>query len=381
MSKLKKSLAAGAALLVFMGLCLPYASISRSLRELSENIDDKLTNEEKYNIEEVIAESQEEASRHHAFMNNLFDMEGAVNDPLIDPLAICMPSSCPFNSQHVHPFSCKQKFIDNNFDSGLQALRDPETFIPKLLHFFHGRRVTLVGDSISGQWFQMLSCRLGMDIKWYEEKDLPQQYVDNRHNAPRNLLKYGIAHYATQDEDDNKRDTSCQELRTTFQYYRLDKFDDDMVPMEEIFDFITDSSDIVVFNIGAHYRGALPLLDVHLAKLLKLCGQLNNNDNSKHCFFRETLPAHFQFSDFPCGEYVLESEEETKCGPIKGDNIYNQNVHFYAKKEGVPVVKASMLQEGWRWHFNEPLDCRHYCFDNEVFDLLHESLLEAAKEI
>eukprot|EP00957_Ditylum_brightwellii_P180443 13745222-Ditylum_brightwellii.AAC.1 len=67
-----------------------------------------------------------------------------------------------------------------------------------------------------------------MDIKWYEEKDLPQQYVDHWNNPTHNLREYGIAHYATQDEDDNKRDTSCQELRTTFQYYFLDKFDDDM---------------------------------------------------------------------------------------------------------------------------------------------------------
>jgi len=50
MSKLKKSLAAGAALLVFI-LCLNYASISRSVHKLSRNVDNKLINEEKYKVD------------------------------------------------------------------------------------------------------------------------------------------------------------------------------------------------------------------------------------------------------------------------------------------------------------------------------------------
>ena len=68
----------------------------------------------------------------------------------------------------------------------------------------------------------------------------------------------------------------------------------------------------MIFNIGAHYAIEKQIhdLDRDLQMLFEICGTYNTDTiSTTRCFFRETLPAHFQFKDKPCGEYDFEEED------------------------------------------------------------------------
>ena len=324
---------------------------------------------------------------------------------------------CP--DANAYRNSCKSKARTiRSPRGGLPPLQDPDHFIPHLLHLFNNRRVALVGDSISRQWYETLSCRLGMKPKWYplqaiRRNDkfrfhrLPQRLRDAEQlhnisfvdmaNVPKEYKEIGTVHGYSHAGSPKSRDStaihnksgggpSCQFLNATLDYYHMNRLGESGTDTRKVFEFITNSSDIVIMNIGAHYSEKLDVLDSHLETVMKLCGEYNTNakrerNSHKKCFYRETLPAHFQFQSKPCGEYLLDhGDEKKRCGPMKSRiaSPFNEHVRKYGKAYGVPIVDGSMLMDAWRWHFSDIHDCRHFCQDNEVWDLLHESLLRAA---
>ena len=311
-----------------------------------------------------------------------------------------MLRSCPPDENSYKP-SCKQQILQSigkQKDPNLPDLRSPNEFMYELLNFFHGKRVTLVGDSLTRQWFEMLSCRLGLEIKWFTETNLPQRYNNsqeffefpNIHIKPRqfksieqeDVIGYAKASVPQKIEDNIVSSKSfCQQFHTRLQYFHLDRFNS-TDEIHDVLNFISKSSDIIILNIGAHYGlKDMKLLDFHIESYMKICGGFNQfHSYNKQCLFRETLPAHFQFDGIRSGEYPRGSGLISKsCGKTRGPSPLNTNVDLYGKKYGVSIVKADKLHDAWRWHYSKKfkVDCRHYCHDNEVFDLLHESLLEA----
>ena len=320
--------------------------------------------------------------------------------------------TCP--DANAYKGSCRQNATSEIPDGGLPPLHDSDTYIPRLLQFFHGRRVTLVGDSLTRQWYETLSCRLGMKPKWYavgRQRNAPgiKHLRDAaRHNnvtfkamntSPKNMRKkagrlgvYGYSRASSRPQEkkySNFSSPSCQFLNTALDYYHVNNLGETGSSTEAVFQFITNNSDVVVFNIGAHYDGELDLLDDDLQEIMELCGEYNadakEKSEDKRCYFRETLPAHFQFESKPCGEYLVDTEKEVlpQCGPMHSKVLspFNANVSRYGNEYGVPIVNASVLFDAWRWHVPNPgkhVDCRHFCQDNEVWDLLHESLLQTA---
>ena len=385
--------------------------------------------------------------------------------------------SCPDNN--AYKTTCRQNASSEVSDGGLPPLDDPDNFIPRLLQFFHGRRVALVGDSLTRQWYETLSCRMGMEPKWYTTKrrglveqgklrlppeslqpfdggdfvkkipfsqqqkfgkefyeqigkeqgwrvqqlpnptltkppvynvvpdrsrEAPSYALPDRvreapidfppmKRSPKNYERFDMkvhgysyassSHHHQETKYSNFSSPSCRFLNTTLEYYHINRMEGLGSSTEEIFKFITNVSDVVIFNIGAHYRNHLTLLDKHLQQIMQLCGEYNTNatiaSEDKRCFYRETLPSHFQFESKPCGEY--DYGKTTGCGPMRSKvaGPLNANVSRYGDEYGVPIVKASVLYDAWRWHGTGE-DCRHYCEDNEVWDLLHESLLRVANE-
>lgn len=305
-----------------------------------------------------------------------------------------MLKSCPdVNAYHK---SCRQKAISSNFPPP-QELADPQNFVPRLLNFFQGKKVALVGDSLTRQWFETLSCRLGMDPTWYPKNKIPARLkkwavsdgilFKPMNAAPRNYRKYGKVYgYARSLPSrkilPKKPNMPCRRFKSSLEYYHIGTFSEEDSIIAKTINAIAENSDVIIVNIGAHYRAdndSEDLLDIHLKEVMNTCGEINMNSD-KQCFFRETLPAHFQFKSKPCGEYIDSSEENKKCGPIKkgsSPSPMNRNIAKYGEIYNVPIVNASVLKDFWRWHNNDH-DCRHFCEDNEVWDLLHESLLQAA---
>ena len=298
--------------------------------------------------------------------------------------------SCPdVNAYHK---SCRQKAIGSNFPPP-QELADSENFVPRLLHFFQGKKVALVGDSLTRQWFEMLSCRLGMDPIWYPKNKIPARlkkwavsdgvFFKPMNAVPRNYRRYGKVYGYAHSLPSRKillkkPNAACRRFKSSLEYYHVNSFSEEGDSIiTKTMNAIADNSDVIIINIGAHYSDNEDILDIQLKEVMNTCGEINTNSD-KQCFFRETLPAHFQFKAKPCGEYIDSSEETTKCGPIKGSSQFNKNiVAKYGEFYNVPIVNATVLRDFWRWH-NYDNDCRHFCEDNEVWDLLHESLVQAA---
>lgn len=348
------------------------------------------------------------AINFHSFKSDFYIFHTSTND---FPICSIQPQSCP--DQYAYKPSCKilamHQAIHDEGHLSLPKLRDPSNFVSDLITFFHGKRIALVGDSLTRQWFETLSCRLGLKQTWFRKteslKKLPPHLAlaKNKNNVTFTNVNHGPRHmksghylgYATSSNQFSStsklgkfQDSSaCQPFFTNIEYYHLELLQEQTSDTKSLVEFISNVSDVMIFNVGAHYADEKQIhnLDRDLQTLLEICGTYNTNTSISRCFFRETLPAHFQFKDKPCGEYNFE-DKAIACGPTDPNLIspFNQNLDICGKRFNVPIIKASMLQPAWRWHGHIPSghkpDCRHYCQDNLVWDLLHESLLQTAKD-
>lgn len=304
--------------------------------------------------------------------------------------------SCP-NTRTDYVLSCKEeankRYTKLNIHSPLPGLIDASNFIPRLLQFFHGKRVAIVGDSVSRQWYESLSCRLGMNPVWFRKGDVPQFLGDwynssdiilrPMNNSPRNHRHHKVYGYASSTSKEKKNEHEnhhCKRFWSRLEYYHVNDFHEAKNSISKTLNAISDRNDITIINIGAHYAFKMDVFEEHVQEVMKVCGELNNNGNGKRCYFRETLPAHFQDKSMPCGEFTEALKQirpkERKCGPITGTSPMNANLTNYASEYNVTIIDGTVLNNAWNWHRTS--DCRHYCQDNEVWDLIHESLLNAA---
>jgi hypothetical protein len=119
-------------------------------------------------------------------------------------------------------------------------------------------------------------------------------------------------------------------------------------------------------------------LEPDLRGTMEQCGAL------KGCFFfRETFPQHFALMNqtIYSGEFNDEVVSD-RCGPIIGNHFGNSNVDEFGHLFNVPLVRVeNNFRNAWKWHIfgNTRMDCTHFCQDIEVWDLVHNSLLEAAQ--
>ena len=335
----------------------------------------------------------------------------------------------------AHKPSCRGDVLATaGADAGLPPLARPGAdLVPRLLDFFHGRRVAVLGDSLARQWFETLACRLGRNVTWYPRRQRAPPALRAAedgygasfpplHDTPRGYGRDGVCGYGSSHASVVDDGPLCRTLNTTLDYFHVDVFDNE-THARRIFDFVAASYDAFVFNIGAHYRKNLVLYNTHAREIMQLCGAFNAETKARsgrrRCYFRETLPGHFHRQS-TCGEYATREDPwlcgehdytsrrqdntatkagkktnarkekrkkrkaekhmdpNMRCGPVQTNltSTFNVIARHHAVSYGVPLVNASALKDAWRWHPNN--DCRHFCQDNEVWDLLHESLFDAA---
>jgi len=105
-------------------------------------------------------------------LSNSFKSYFHSSQPSRNDLPICsiQPQSCP--NRNAYKPSCKisalHQAIHDEGHLSLPKLKDPSHFLADLASFFHGKRIALVGDSLTRQWFETLSCRLGLKQTWFK---------------------------------------------------------------------------------------------------------------------------------------------------------------------------------------------------------------------
>ena len=372
-------------------------------------------------------------------------VSAAVREKVVNQF--CTPDlKCPRETDY-HP-TCKDaamKPVPHDEEFGqtppLPFVQDPENFLQRLQEFFHGKHVALIGDSLTRQWFETLSCRMGLHLQFYEVsktksperlRQASQQNIRLENaKSPRGkgtIYPYMRAfpeHFMPLDAHDplpplaespnNNTQHDCKKLRTTLEYYKYDILD----RSSDIFEFVATkgNADVIVFNTGIHYAtGTTYFNDLRI--LMQQCANVNsmnaaesfpssetiNKTNSnlikkkKLCLLRETFPRHWVPRDYthnnssksihkikletPFSKTLLR---RTSCGPFLpgiypirfNPNSYVDDIAMTYNNLGIVRVE-SFARSAWKWHVKD--DCTHFCHDDEFWDLVHESLMNTASE-
>jgi hypothetical protein len=313
------------------------------------------------------------------------------------------PRQCP--SRNSYTGSCMAEAMNETIrNPNMQVESVPDIFLPRLLNFFHGKKVALVGDSLTRQWFETLSCRLGMTPQWFRRTSTPQRLVRAKEAGVefRNLkilpfgmwsaLGYAISTTAPNTLFNLRRQ---EPLSTTLEYFLMKRIHGQNAT--KMLDFLAQESNIIIVNLGIHYRTTEDLqFQYHqdLQEILTACGALNqrrrqSSKSTAYCIFREAFPQHTQplhGDDFP-DDWVFDINDvdrEAGCGPFHPNvnpSLFQNASYLYhfADSFQVPVIRVlDSLRNAWGWHPGR--DCSHYCQDNMLWDVVHNRLLETAVE-
>jgi hypothetical protein len=323
-------------------------------------------------------------------------------------------SKCPLRPYYNNACSneAEEKYRDKLKSLGWQGLsrqrledavgNKRDELLVKLRSIFHQRRVVLVGDSLMQQWYETLSCRLGMSAKWFELGNTePSERLEDILNtsgifiSPLTRLPEGMSRcagysIASTEVNDTDNTTDYCGFETKFEYVKYAR----MSPKHKILNFwntlmmpeYRDGSTygretLLIFNIGLHYtKYPRDLYTSDLSKALKACGDMNKVRKGRvRCLFRDFFPQHHLIKPpatrFPKDWMFNEKDLEKGCGPF--DEFQNLVVfpnytdwYRLAESHGVPVIKIldnPIWIDAWNYHF----DCTHYCQDSILWDVLH----------
>lgn len=238
-----------------------------------------------------------------------------------------------------------------------------------LARVLRGKRVGFVGDSLTRQWFETLSCAMNLTTTWYAAESetavaAAEAGVIPMHAAPKGIPKKNVSGCATSTSSDVR-----------LSYYHLDKYDARTVP------FVAGRNDVVVANVGVHYDGFAEL-DAYQSDLYSLFRDLRHcNAGERRCLFRETLPQHFATGnprEAQLGLYDHKHPPKHGCGPIQNatKTPYNALSANISQVWNVPAISVDFLTPLWHYH-RPPADCTHYCQEPVVWDNLHDALVQA----
>jgi hypothetical protein len=295
---------------------------------------------------------------------------------------ICPPQRrfCPSPGDYARSCSNSDKNLKSSqrpSSSSLETSRD-DALLDHLLHAFQNQRVTLVGDSLMRQWYETLTCRLGLQPQWFPTvtkrfvAETPLRRLQVAHNefnlsfpdlhrSPSGMKKVAGYSIATTAEYPSKvttqtlvraagkpslgtsRTKACTAsgipFQSTLEYFHLEELSRlEKIPgnatfsvAQRMMEFFFQKSTVVIFNLGIHYR-VQPTIDISLSlshdigDLFQACSQLQSTNSSRHCLFRETFPQHWvpQSSrrKFPQNwAFNLTQIDRTICGP------FDVNIH------------------------------------------------------
>jgi hypothetical protein len=335
-------------------------------------------------------------------------------------------SSCPSSPYYNNACSeqAQRKYQEKLKSDGWRGLtmeqleeavgNKTDELLIKLRSVFHQRRVVLVGDSLMRQWFETISCRLGLPANWFElQKGIkgntdPTQRLEKIMNAsgfgvpPLNRPPGGLANCSGYSVASTKlsnvdNTTDYCGFHTTIEYV---KYNGGISPKQNISNLwnalattLEDEVDsnlvretLLIFNFGLHYtKSPRELYIKDLDKAFKACGDLNRLKPGRiRCLFRDVFPQHHFIKPpqtrFPPDWRYNPNDLGKGCGPF--DEFQNQVVfpnftefHRLAESHHVPVIKildSPIWLDAWNYHN----DCTHYCQDSLLWDVLHWTLVD-----
>jgi len=282
------------------------------------------------------------------------------------------------------------------------AFVDETQLLPDLLSLFGSHKVALVGDSLTLQHFETLSKRLNLRSHWFANGSTPSRILRARQHYHLEFSNFAPAYFepeqvgylvATPPATPANANRHCTQLEY-FKMYNLQRAKN----VTQLLEFLFEESDIVIFNLGVHYRER-KLYQWDMQQLFQACGVVNQQNQNqsqntynknKHCLFRETLPQHTQpnkkhFDKFPTDWRYNGSDTVRGCGVFQPTvhSIVFQSRDWLTKlseTHGVPVIRVfDEFVEAHRWH--PGFDCTHYCQDNMLWDIFHKKVVDVIMQV
>jgi hypothetical protein len=332
-------------------------------------------------------------------------------------------SECPSWPYYNNACSeqAERKYQDKFKSTGWQGLtrqrleeavgNQTDDLLVKLRSIFHQRRVVLVGDSLMRQWFETISCRLGLPAKWFELRNGmkgntdPSKRLERIMNSsgyfivPLNRPPSGLANssgYSVASTEISQFDNTTDYcgLETKIEYVKCDAVSpkqnisnlfNTLIMPDDYDDGNYERETILIFNFGLHYtKSPRELYTRDLNQIFTICGDMNRLQPGRvRCLFRDVFPQHHIIKPpatrFPKDWRFNMTDLGKGCGPF--DENQNPTIfpnytewHSLAESHGVPVIKIldnPIWIDAWNYHN----DCTHYCQDSILWDVLHWALV------
>ena len=236
---------------------------------------------------------------------------------------------------------------------GAQEVADPVR--TRLRERLRGSRFALVGDSLTRQWFEILTCFLGLSVPtWFAIPPARVPMVAQIHHHPHGYsgktAGYSIAGGSS-----------------TVEYFHFQTGN-----LSDVLHFC-QASDFVVVNFGVHYHRP-GWTDQSSIRSDILSAAQECKRSGTRCIFRETFPQHFPTQ---LGLYDANlSSKRVNCAPLH-DPTHAFDVHngpLHASNSSINILRtwAPMVSA---WDKHSPGDCTHYCSSDSIWVKVHETLL------
>lgn len=236
-------------------------------------------------------------------------------------------------------------------------------------------RFALVGDSLTRQWFETLTCFLGLSVPaWFA---VPPAGTFTPH-VPMHVRPRGY----TFDSGTEIAGYSVAGGPATLEYFHYDQGD------SEIRDILRHCQpfDFVVINMGIHYPRGMdntsqpPRAPKTPARERDLRAAVAECEASRvRCVFRETFPVHF---DTPTGYYGKNLRKV--CRPLRDPRAafdeMNQPLHSIIGTQFPILPTFGPMASAWAEHKVKG-DCAHYCSDAPGWSQVHLTLLRVPRLI
>eukprot|EP00850_Spirogloea_muscicola_P006528 SM000031S11537 [mRNA] locus=s31:237960:245503:+ [translate_table: standard] len=255
-----------------------------------------------------------------------------------------------------------------------------------------GKRVSLLGDSLMQQFFDMFI--VSLQKYGYERFITRNKRRYHCNGTDEESMEAAEARFVAIDVDGHGDDGDARRLELDSGSYRLPV--DGLKPTHftlwpAILDHVFANSDVVVANLGLHYVDQLA--DLYSADLAIIADRLEafNNLPGKLGFFKETTPQHF-CSKRGSGAYEGgkgSRKELSTCHPAPQIHLQlwrHQIMEEVAKARNISIMEGFWLQNMHNFHFanldpSAKRDCTHFAFVVEWWVPLFDSLFSTARTL
>lgn len=273
-----------------------------------------------------------------------------------------------------------------------------------------GKHLALVGDSLTRQMFESLSCALNLTSRWYYGKAPFLEALVSDKGKETGVLKLikgsgggtNPTHIGVSASSFGKEMQAGKppgaETGFHITYYNLFRFERKMLPF-----VLNQPYDFIVVNLGVHYNphnGELAPEGDYAKDLEQLFKQMGNCSRINRCFFRDTLQQHFVYDTVQSrlhfdkislellntyrgsGMYLYPQKAaratEKHCGNVTQPFPYTEISRRLANVHGIQSIPAQTFRLLHRFHPRIG-DCTHFCQDPYIWNLMHRNMLHTLR--